>query len=152
MKKYLLLISLLITVLKTVIAQQVVVTAYVEKTHVGPKSGTSIGHLNEYGWEYGAFYQESSLLESMLSEQQRALLPRFYEREFFGAYFTVPLVDTDLLSVRTQIRTGVVNREYFIITPSFLGDIRASKNIRFGLGVGTRALRPTWQLSYSMLF
>ncbi len=152
MKKNLLFSVVLIVALGTASAQDVIVKTYVEKTRVGVKSGTSVGMENSYGWEYGGFYQESSLLESLMSEEQKALLPRNYEKTFYGAYFAAPVMESEFVVLKAHIRTGISNGENFVITPSLLADYKISSIARFGFGLGSRAFQPTMQASFSILF
>lgn len=151
MKNLLLTLSLA-AVLGTASAQQFILKTYVEKTKIGMKSGTAFGIENRYGWEYGGYYQESSLMESLLSNEEKAVLPRFYEREFYGMYFSAPLLDSKYVILKAHVRTGVSNGENFVITPSILADYSPSRHIRFGVGIGSRAFRPTLQGSLSILF
>ncbi|MEP1094105.1 MAG: hypothetical protein ABJG78_03295 [Cyclobacteriaceae bacterium] len=150
--KYLLLALSLAAVLGTTSAQQFVLKTYTEKTKISTKTGTAFGIENRYGWEYGGFYQESSLMESLLSNEKKANLPRFYEKEFYGMYFSAPVMDSKYVVLKAHVRTGVSNGQNFVITPSFFADYNPSHHIRFGVGVGTRAFRPTLQGSLSILF
>ena len=130
MKKITLFTITLAAVLGTASAQQFVMRTYVEKTKISMKSGTAFGMENRYGWEYGGFYQESSLMESLLSNEEKGALPRFYEKEFYGMYFAAPVMDTKYVVVKAQVRTGVSNGENFVITPSVLADYSPSRHIR----------------------
>jgi len=145
MKKVLVIISSFLIASATM-GQRLVTSSYVEYTSVSPKTGLSIGAVNYYGWEYGGFYQDAKVLESVLmSETKLSKLPRRYERVFYGAYFTVPL--TNLLSgeLKLNVRTGVINNENFVITPSLLADFRLNQLLSVGGGLGVRALAPTVQ-------
>lgn len=153
MKKHILLSLLFAAVLGTVSAQKVIIKTYVEKTHMSPKTGTAIGFENRFLWEYGAFFQEASLMESfMMSEEDKESLPRHYEKDFTGIYFAVPIVARESFLVKANVRTGVSNGENFVITPSVLADYIPVKHVRIGLGVGSRAFRPTLQASVSLSF
>lgn len=153
MKKQLLLPLLFAAVLGTASAQNVIVRTYIEKTHMSPKTGTSIGFENKYQWEYGAFFQEASLMESfMMSEEELESLPHQYERDFAGIYFAVPIVAREQFVVKANVRTGMSNGENFVITPSVLADYMPIKHFRLGLGVGSRAFRPTLQASVALSF
>ncbi|MEP1343809.1 hypothetical protein [Ekhidna sp.] len=153
MKKQLLLPIFFIAFLGTVSAQSVIIRTYVEKTHMSPKTGTSIGFENRFSWEFGAFFQEASLMESfMMSEDQREALPREYEEEFSGIYFAVPITVREKFVVKANVRTGMTNGENFAITPSILADYKPMKHVRIGMGIGTRSFRPTMQGSISFTF
>ena len=153
MKKAFLFISMLVLLLVTSQAQRFQITNYVEKTHTGsPQAGIAVGVSNGYDWEYGAFYQESSIVESLMSEKRKSDLPLVYEREFYGLYFAAPFYYLGMFQLKFNIRTGISNGENFIITPSLLTDFKPTKNIRLGAGIGTRLLKPTLQGSFSILF
>ncbi len=153
MKKHILFTLLFAAVLGTVSAQKVIIRTYVEKTHMSPKTGTAIGFENRFLWEYGAFFQEASLMESfMMSDEERAALPREYEKDLTGIYFAVPIVARESFIVKANVRTGVSNGENFVITPSVLADFMPVKHVHIGLGVGSRAFRPTLQASFALSF
>ncbi|MEP1033542.1 hypothetical protein [Ekhidna sp.] len=153
MKKYILLSLLFAAVLGTASAQKVIIKTYVERTHMSPKTGTAIGFENRFLWEYGVFFQEASLMESfMMSEQDKEALPRHYEKDFSGIYFAVPIVARESFLLKANVRTGVSNGENFVITPSVLADFMPVKHVRLGLGVGSRAFRPTIQASVALSF
>ncbi len=153
MKKPLLLILLFTAVIASASAQKLIIRTYLEKTHMSPKTGTSIGFENQFEWEYGVFFQEASLMESlMMSEAALEDLPRQYEREFAGLYFAVPIISRAAYIVKMNVRTGLTNRENFAITPSILADYRLANHIRLGMGVGSRNFRPTIQGSLAFSF
>ncbi|WP_370087437.1 hypothetical protein [Ekhidna sp.] len=153
MKKQLLLSLLFATVLGTVSAQKVVVRTYVEKTNMSLKTGTAIGFENKFNWEYGAFFQEASLMESfMMSKEDLEELPHMYEKDFVGIYFAVPIVSREQYLVKANVRTGITNGENFVITPSVLADYKPIKHLIIGMGVGVRGLRPTLQASVALSF
>ncbi|MFK7953723.1 MAG: hypothetical protein AB8B73_12825 [Ekhidna sp.] len=138
-------------VLNFAMGQSVVTTSYLELTSISPKAGISVGVKNYYGIEYGGFYQESKTIESkFMSEQQRSELPRIYEKVFWGAYVGFPVVRRQAGEVQLNIRTGVVNSEWFVITPSLRGVYNVSRGIKVGGGLGVRAFRPTFQTSISL--
>ncbi len=153
MKKQLLILLFFVAVLASASAQNLVIRTYVEKTHMSPKTGTSIGFENRFQWEYGVFFQEASLMESfMMSDEDRDNLPRNYEREFTGLYFAVPIVSRDSYVIKANVRTGMTNGQNFAITPSVLADYKLARYIRLGMGVGSRNLRPTLQASVAFSF
>lgn len=156
MKKQLLFILLLAAILGIASAQQspqkIIIRTYIEKTHMSPKTGTMIGFENRYLWEFGAFFQESSLMESLMSEEARADMPRHYERDFTGIYFAVPVMIRESIVIKVNVRTGVSNNENFVITPAVLAVYRPTKNLNIGLGLGSRAFRPTLMASIGLSF
>ncbi len=149
--KRLLFVLVLTGVLGTTSAQQFVLRTYLEKTKISVKTGSSFGVENRYGWEYGGFYQQSLLMESFLGNEEKTNLPRFYEKEFYGMYFAAPVIVSSGIVLKAQVRTGVSNGANFVITPSLLADYKPSRHIRFGVGLGSRAFRPTMQGSLSII-
>ena len=131
--------------------QKFVTTTYVENTSISPKAGIAVGAENNYGWEYGGFYQESKVLEDMLlSEQDIARLPHRYEQVFYGAYFSAPVLQVYHAVLKFNVRTGVANQASFVITPSLLADLKINKAVSIGGGIGVRAFAPTFQTNLSI--
>jgi len=152
MKPLMILIALVAT-LGAAKAQHVVAKTYMEKTHVSPKTGFALGFQTYTGIEVGAFYQESFLMEKLLGQaESQKEMPRFYEKQFYGAYMSYPVIDQPLYDFQFNVRTGITNGENFTITPSILGHFKPVKTISLGIGVGVRAFRPTVQSSVSIRF
>ncbi len=128
-----------------VLAQGFSVNSYLERTIVGPKLGTAIGYHVKSGIEVGGFYQEA--VQGTVTETDR---PWRYERQFYGAFFTYPVVSRNFFNLGFNVRTGISNGENFVITPSLLSSISPIKPIRLGIGIGARALRPTLQGSITI--
>ena len=110
------------------------------KTEVGPKVGTSVGFNSKAGIEVGGFFQKA--VEGTAPE---GATPWNYEKEFYGAYFTYPVVSGYFVDLGFNVRTGVSNGENFVITPSILTSIAPIQQIKIGAGLGVRAMRPTVQ-------
>lgn len=150
MKKLLFIIVTLLLV-GLAMAQGPVFTSYVEQTIVSPKAGIALGLKNQYHVEYGVFYQESSIFESsFMSEQRRANLPRNYEKVFWGGFVAFPIINRSSGEILFNIRTGVVNAESFVITPSLLGSFKLIGRVHLGGGIGIRAFSPTFQTRISL--
>jgi hypothetical protein len=118
-------------------AQPLKLTSYFEHTHVSPKIGTSAGYIFGCSFEIGGFYQQE-------------INPGFYERisrkreeEFFGAYIAIPMLCKNHFNLDFQVRTGIVNREYFAITPSIHFTYRPVRFLGISAGMGVRNFRPT---------
>ena len=141
MKRSLLTTFCFVSVLGIVTAQKMVVRTYIEKTVSSPKTGTSVGFENRFGWEYGAFFQNASLMNA----EAKANLPRTYEKDFSGIYFAAPFVRREKFMAKVQIRTGLVNSANFAITPSFFASYSPVKLIQIGGGVGVRTFSPAVQ-------
>lgn len=126
-------------------AQKVQVRSYVERTHISPKLGTSVGICTQDNIEIGGFYQHA--MDELFSEEQNS---KRMERQFYGVYFGYPMMSYRRMDVKFNLRTGVSNGENFVITPSVLGAFRPVPAINLGAGVGVRAFRPTLMGSISI--
>lgn len=119
-------------------AQELSASTYLEKTHISPKVGTTVGVQFASDIEVGGFYQQSA--DPVEREYGRPLTE---EREFYGVFFAYPVIGNDNANVKMNVRTGVSNGENFVITPSLYANYTPFRNITISSGVGTRALRPT---------
>ncbi|MFT4737442.1 MAG: hypothetical protein ACI8QD_002930 [Cyclobacteriaceae bacterium] len=149
-KRTILLLLSVLTAL-TVLGQHLTIRSYIEKTSVSLKTGTALVIENDYQWEYGAFYQESSLAQKVfMSPDQISNLPRVYEKNFGGLFFAAPVVQGKSYNVKLNVRAGLGNGEWFIITPSVLANYELFNRINVSAGLGARAFRPTMQAGISM--
>ncbi len=137
---------LLIAITFDATSQSFIASTYMEQTHVSPKLGTTIGYSFDSQIEIGGFYQNAS---SDLSKNSESTSLE-QEEEFYGAYFSYPVVDRAKTGLQFNIRTGVVNGQNFLITPSLLGNYKIMNNISVGAGVGIRTFRPTLQASIKL--
>jgi hypothetical protein len=120
-------------------AQTLNASSYIEKTHVSPKVGSTLGVMFNNQFEVGGFYQQSTI--ELQAEYGRPLTS---EKLFYGLYVTCPLKSYDKLGLNLNIRTGVSNNENFVITPSMQANVHPWKKVAISGAIGTRALRPTW--------
>ena len=123
-------------------AQDLIAKTYVEHTHMTPKVGTAIGFQTDYGWEYGGFYQKAT---PTINNGETTNQPKMYEEEFFGIFGNAVIAETNKLDILLNARIGVTNRENFAITPAVLANFKTEGKVKFGGGIGVRALRPTYQ-------
>ncbi len=121
-------------------SQNLSVSSYMERTVVGSKVGTSVGYSSKSGIEYGGFYQRA--VDGATPE---GATKWNFEQQFYGAFFTYPVISGNFFNLGFNVRTGVSNGENFVITPSLLSSISPIKSIKLGAGIGVRALRPTIQ-------
>ncbi len=122
-------------------AQEVFFNSYIEQTSVSPKVGGQLGYEFSYGYEVGVFYQkEVNMLGSSDTPK-----PRFREEEFVGILLAAPILMADRYNVKLNARTGMRNQFNFAISPSVVGNYKLINTIQVQLGVGIRALRPTFQ-------
>ena len=119
-------------------AQKLNASTYIEKTHISPKIGTSLGVIFQSNIEVGGFYQQSA--DPIEREYGRPLME---EREFYGVFFAYPVIGSNKANVKLNVRTGVSNNENFVITPGLLANYSPVKQVTVSGGVGTRAFRPT---------
>lgn len=118
-------------------AQDFKITTYVERTYISPKMGMSAGYRFGCSFEAGGFYQKE--IQSGFSEQ-----PEKCEHEFYGMYFSIPVLCREKFGLDFMIRSGMVNKENFTITPSLNLDYRPFRILGIGGGIGLRNLRPTF--------
>ena len=136
--RILLTLSILIVLIKMGYAQSIITETYFEQTFITPKVGTSIGYRFQGDLEIGGFFQVSTL------EPEREIgRPLHYEREFYGAFFSYPLLKLNQAGLRMKVRSGVTNGQNFIITPSLHATYKPVQLLTLSTGVGMRAFRPT---------
>lgn len=145
MKKLAIIIALFFVTLPFANGQTLQLSTYIEATHITPKTGVNVRYVDPYlNYEIGAFFQECKTLERMwMTDESISSLPRFYEQTFMGIYFSYPMMQRNWFDLKFNIRTGIVNNEYFVITPAIMGDLKITSFIHIGGGIGTRAFRPT---------
>jgi hypothetical protein len=122
---------------------KLVISTYVERTHIGPKGGTSLGVEFRNLMSLGVFYQESDLILTVIGSNDNTEMPAYYEKQFYGIYYTVPIHHQGLVGFDFKLRTGISNGENFVITPSVHSTIKLARYVELGGGVGMRAFRPT---------
>lgn len=144
MKKLLLITAILFTS-AVLHAQGPSIKSYVELTHIGNKYGTAVGYSFKNHIEVGGFHQEAPAFMNDMES-----MPRFYEKNFSGAYFNFPVKRYEKGGMDLNIRAGAINSEYFCITPTAQGYFNPIKAIKLGAGIGIKAFRPTFQASISL--
>ncbi len=132
-------IVLMLFLLESSLSQNIVALSYIERTIASPKYGSSIGVELKSHIGLGGFFQQSQeyIMRNELSKS------RMHEREFFGFYMDYPITRRRKIGIDFKVRTGVTNRENFVITPSIHAHYKASRLLSIGAGIGTRAFRPT---------
>lgn len=126
-------------------AQSLQAGTYVEKTHISPKLGTAIGYTFNSQIELGGFYQTAT--EQLPTREDGY---QIHEQEFYGMYFSYPVLGGEKSNIKFNVRTGVTNNQNFAITPSILANHNILKTVALGAGVGIRAFRPTLQASIKL--
>ncbi|MEO9475710.1 MAG: hypothetical protein ABJG41_09250 [Cyclobacteriaceae bacterium] len=144
MKKIYLNIALLLATVTVSFAQGLVAESYIEKTHISPKTGTAIGFEFSNKIELGAFYQKHTPFNK---SEDTPEMPRFYEKNFAGVYFSYPIKESSRTEMKFKVRTGVSNGQNFAITPSLHSNFKLTNRVKIGAGLGIRAFRPTLQSS-----
>lgn len=144
MKKRLLIVFAAAILGKMAYGQGLYMASYVEQTNSSPKVGVQMGydfdHGYAIGYKLGAFYQnEVDLLPGRTEKSHR-----FREQEFFGLVFGAELLTWRNFEVDLGVRTGIVNKTNFSITPSIDIDYQPGKRIKFAAGIGVRSFRPTF--------
>ena len=96
------LMTVLLAGLVTANAQCISASAYMEKTHISPKTGVSMGYRFMTGFEIGGFIQIDIVND--LSENGRNT-----EKSFAGVYYQITVFKYSQLQMRFKVRTGLVN-------------------------------------------
>ncbi len=148
---YKILIAITLFIISTSIdAQSLTLSSYMEQTRVSPKIGTSVGYqfVSEYAYtdfifaaEVGGFYQQE--VSTVSGENAKK---RHREKSFFGIYMETPLVYLNKFSMGLNVRTGIQNKENFMITPSIKAKYQPADFISFSAGMGARCMQPTMLL------
>ncbi len=119
-------------------AQKVRYAAYFEKTSVSPKAGSMMAVVFSNDFEIGGFYQNEIRYGDVEKLQSKR------EREFWGLYFGIPVLRSEMITISGRVRTGFVNQQYYTITPAVFTEFHPVKFISIGLGMGVRNLTPTY--------
>ncbi len=124
-------------------AQNIMAETYVEKTHISPKLGSSVGYQFLSGIQVGGFLQRS--VEVQAPEYGR---PLTQENSLYGIFFAYP-IPTKLkwIDLHLKTRTGVMNNQNFVITPSFHGTYTPFKLLAVSAGVGIRSFQPAYHFA-----
>ncbi|PIB34737.1 hypothetical protein BFP72_04605 [Reichenbachiella sp. 5M10] len=111
-------------------AQQLRVSALVEKTAMGLQTGTEISYRLKNNVGIGGFYQKNL---AGLNETTKS------NYEFTGLALSVPMTKCDKLILNGVLRAGLSSRRFVIVTPSVETEIKVSRHLSFALGLGIRA-------------
>ncbi len=140
------LIPALVLTLTTAFGQALNVSTYMEQTRISPKLGATVGvkwtgsyayYNRPFSFELGGFYQECTMPE----EGETATTE--VENNFAGVYFETPLIYMRAFTLDLNVRTGLQNGEYFLITPAAKARYAFGDNLSVGAGVGSRSFQPT---------
>ncbi len=143
--KKLTLLTITILLINGLNAQDITAKSYIEQTAIGNKLGTAVGYLFPCKVEVGGFYQKNA---EFINTQE--ITERFYEKEFAGMYLNLPLKHHGKINLDLNIRTGAVNGQNFVISPSLLGSYSPVRALKMGIGLGARMFRPTLQAALSL--
>lgn len=125
MKTY---ITILLAILFcSVSAQEIVLQVGAEKTVAGAQYGTMISAESKKQWGIGIFYQ-NGIANS--SENNRS-----NSSSFFGTMVQAPLVRCEKITVFANLRAGLVNEKFVVISPSV--ETRMSLSPRTGIAFGS---------------
>ncbi len=121
-----------------VVCQQLFVETYFEQTPTSPKMGVAMGYTCGVNYQVGGFYQN---YEPALSSSD--VRNPLVEREFFGLFASVIVKEWDSFSLSLKARTGIANREHFVISPGFQVDYEPIRRLHLLGGVAFRTLTPS---------
>lgn len=113
-------------------AQQFVVGAQMEYTVSGSEAGVVMMYESKELVDIGLFYQRSEFSGE-----------REVENGFYGAMLQLPIVKTEKLVFYGAVRGGIINREFFFVTPSIQTRINLRSRWGVGFGMGIRSGYPS---------
>ncbi len=138
MNKLLSIVILSVVAAGNVVCQQLFVETYFERTPASPKMGVALGYTCGVNYQIGGFYQNCEPAASS-SDARNPLV----EREFFGLFASVIVKEWDSFSLSLRAKTGIANRQHFVISPGLHMDYEPIRRLHFQGGVALRTLTPS---------
>jgi hypothetical protein len=123
-------------------SQSLVVSAVTELTVAGYEAGGILSFENKRSWRLGAFYQTSLIFANQ--EQKSGNL-------FYGIMMSAPLVRSEKVNFSATARPGIVNKQFYVISPGFETDCKVGKDFSVGIGLSIRKTYPSATLKINFL-
>lgn len=125
---------------------------YTEITKNAAKIGTTLtygipGRVGDI--QVGAFYQ--TVTDTPAAGESGSGFTSI-EEKFYGLFTSFTIADSRLFEADMNVRLGLANDEYFVVTPSAMGYIKPNSNLRIGAGLGVRSFTPTFMGSIGWNF
>lgn len=114
------------------IAQDLILGALGEYTVSGPEVGAVVMYESRKAMGIGVFYQQGT------SEKEQG-----FQSTFYGALIQVPLVNAERILFSGILRGGMINREFFFVTPSLETKLNVRKKWALVFGMGVRKGYPS---------
>lgn len=117
---------------------------YTEITKNAAKIGTAItysmpGRIGDI--QVGAFYQ--TVTDVPASGEFNTSYTSI-EEKFYGLLTSFTFANGRLFEADMNIRIGLANDEYFVVTPSAMGYVKPHPKLKIGAGLGVRSFTPTF--------
>ena len=114
-------------------SQRPVASLGLEKSVTGMEYGAMALYRTKAQWGFGGFYQTE------LPKKSEGLKGA---NTFYGAVLYAPVMKSQKINFYMNIRLGVVNKTFVIITPGLETELIFSKRVSLGLGMGFRKSYP----------
>ena len=119
-------------------AQGLSISVGAEMNVSSTESQFMMGYQSNNEWSLGVFYQNKCTIP--LFEQSKAARVN----EWFGVFLIAPIVKTKKISFYGQLRAGLVNDRFLLLTPSLETKIKITKWLAIGTGSSYRYGYPTF--------
>lgn len=127
MKTAILFVLLLATI--SLCAQNLTLGTGIERTVAATESQFTVGYLTKKQWSVGTFYQATLNVPPFENTSEGN------SRTWYGAYLNLPLAKSEKIIFYTQVRAGLINKQFVAIVPSLETKITITR--WFALGVGS---------------
>jgi hypothetical protein len=115
-------------------AQSIIASGGIEKAVNGNQFGGALTVETRKFWALGAFYQAG-----IGSQRGENIL----KNPFYGIVLQAPIAHVQRLSFLVLLRTGFINKNYFVVVPSFETRIRITQKMGISMGAGFRSGYPS---------
>jgi hypothetical protein len=123
-------------------SQSFVISAVSELTVAGYEAGGMLSFANKRNWRAGFFYQSSLIFAN---HEQKS------ENLFYGIMMSAPLIRSEKINFYATVRPGIVNKQFYVISPGFETECKVGKNLSVGIGLGIRKTYPSATLKINYL-
>ena len=118
---------------------------YLEDSPLGVQQGIAIQYsFNK--WSPGIFFQ-SSFLDAGPSASEFTFPGRY---PFFGVYTGYRFIKRDKLSLTVQLKSGLVNNQYFVVMPLLFSHIKLHELFKAFFAISYRVRQPAILIGVSM--
>lgn len=112
-------------------AQHAYGSVFIQNTIAGLQQGTEIGFLTQKQFAVGAFFQSTEILNVEKS---------VHNYPYYGVTLQAPIkTSCNGVSFLAQVKTGVVNNEFIVVTPQLETQLDITSFLKVGFNMGYRA-------------